>query len=189
MDKKEIKGELALQKENIPIKKDEFSAKAFGAIYDEWAVRIYKYVYSRVQNALEAEDITSQVFLVAFQALPRYKHRGYFSAWLFGIARNKLKEYYRKGHQNEDSIEFLSAKHRGQNDFAQAETARDEIDILLDLIRALPEADQELLQLRYVAGLKFDEIGRVVKRSKGSVKKKIYRIQYKLGQKMEDKNA
>jgi RNA polymerase sigma-70 factor (ECF subfamily) len=179
----------ALQNEVDLIEEARTSPEAFSSIYRRWATPLYRYIYAQIRDPQDTEDIVSQVFLAAFQALPRYKHRGYFSAWLYGITRNKIKEYYRKNrHHKESALDDLSEKLGGRSDAVQDEDIQDEIDILIQHINALPEADQELIRLRYVAELKFSEIGRVVKRSEGAVKKRIYRIQDKLEQNMEDKN-
>jgi len=170
------------------IEKAKTSPESFKAIYQQWATPMYRYIFARVRNPQDSEDITSQVFLTALQVLPRYKHKGVFSAWLFGIARNKIKEYFRKIHRNDISIELLGEKTVLQNNLNQEEAARDDIEILNQHIQSLPEVDQELILLRYVAGLKFTEIGAVMKKSTGSVKKRLYRIKYKLEEIMENQN-
>lgn len=185
------------KEQNIPtllneddlIEEARSSPEAFSSIYQRWATPVYRYIYARIRDPQDSEDLASQVFLSAFQALPRYKHRGHFSAWLFGITRNKIKEYYRKNrHHKESTLDDLSEKLEGRSNAVQDEDIQDEINILIQHINALPEADQELIRLRYVAELKFSEIGRVVKKSEGAVKKRIYRIQDKLEQNMEDTN-
>jgi RNA polymerase sigma-70 factor (ECF subfamily) len=170
------------------IEEAKTSPESFKAIYQHWAVPMYKYIFARVRNPQDCEDITSQVFLTALQALPRYKHKGFFSAWLFGIARNKIKEYFRNNHRSDISTELFAERIVLQNNPNQAGAARDDIEILNQHIQSLPEADQELILLRYVARLKFTEIGAVMKKSTGSVKKKLYRIQYKLEEIMENQN-
>src|SRR5574339_382523 len=68
----------------------------FGRLYDCYVQPIYRYVLSRVGTAHEAEDITSQTFMSAYEALGRYRERGQFSAWLFRIARSKLNDHFRR---------------------------------------------------------------------------------------------
>lgn len=70
--------------------------------YDEWIQAIYRYTLSRVKHVDDAQDITSQTFLSAWQNRERYQERGEFAAWLFSIARNKIKDH--SGKPNESRI-------------------------------------------------------------------------------------
>jgi RNA polymerase sigma-70 factor (ECF subfamily) len=56
---------------------------AFSRLYDHYVQPVYRYIYSRVGTVHEAEDITSQTFMAAYESLGRYRERGQFSAWLF----------------------------------------------------------------------------------------------------------
>jgi len=78
----------------------------FHTIYERWAVPVFKYFRFRTNDTASAEDLTSQLFLAAYQALPRYRHQGHFAAWLFTIARNLAREYYRT-HQREVPLAFV----------------------------------------------------------------------------------
>ncbi len=68
---------------------------AFAGLYDRYLKPVYRYFFLRLGNRPEAEDLTSQVFLAALESLPGYRRGSPFRAWLFGIARRKLADYYR----------------------------------------------------------------------------------------------
>src|SRR3989344_7692880 len=66
-------------------------ASAFGSLYDHYQPRIYRFVAIKVGRREEAEDLTHQVFLNAWQSISGYKHLGHpFSSWLYKIARNSI---------------------------------------------------------------------------------------------------
>ncbi len=62
--------------------------QAFAALYDRYFDAVYRYCYRRLGSREAAEDATSQVFLQALTALPRYREGGAFRSWLFTIAHN-----------------------------------------------------------------------------------------------------
>ena len=71
-------------------------ASAFGSLYDHYQPRIYRFVAIKVGRREEAEDLTHQVFLNAWQNIGNYKDLGHpFSSWLYKIARNQIADYYR----------------------------------------------------------------------------------------------
>ncbi|MCB0180374.1 MAG: sigma-70 family RNA polymerase sigma factor, partial [Anaerolineae bacterium] len=71
-------------------------ANAFAGLYDAYVDEVYRFILHRVGNKQTAEDLTSQVFLKAWDNLGRYTMRGLpFGAWLFRIARNTVIDHYR----------------------------------------------------------------------------------------------
>src|SRR5437016_12878169 len=69
---------------------------AFAELYNAYVDKIYKYIFYKVGNAPDAEDLCEQVFLKAWEAIGRYKWCGYpFSSWLYKLAHNLVVDYYR----------------------------------------------------------------------------------------------
>src|SRR3989442_14292050 len=62
-------------------------AQAFGALYDRYFERVYRYVYYRVREDAEAEDVTSEGFFRGLAAMPRYEPRQPFSPWPYRSPR------------------------------------------------------------------------------------------------------
>src|SRR5512134_1650231 len=70
--------------------------EAFATLYDAYVERVSRYVYFRVTDDCDMEDLVSQVFLRAWEHLDRYKIGGSpFIAWLYTIARNLVIDHYR----------------------------------------------------------------------------------------------
>ena len=75
-------------------------AKAFGLLYDHYIPQIYRFIYLKVTNREEAEDLTHQVFMKAWQNINNYEERGFqFSSWLYQISRNQVIDFYRQKKQ------------------------------------------------------------------------------------------
>jgi RNA polymerase sigma-70 factor, ECF subfamily len=146
----------------------------FKTIYQKWMARIYRYFYFRVGNVKDAEDLTSQVFLKVFESLPRYQNRGCFSAWLFSIAHARVVDFYRSK-KKEGSLELHDAELSVpdmQDDFATA----DEVREVLHLFHTLNEEEQELIRLRFIAELSYQEIGAILSRKEDTVRKSVSRL-------------
>lgn len=159
---------------------------SFQALYDRWVTPVYQYFYYRTGERASAEDLTSQLFLAVYRALPRYQHRGRFAAWLFTIARNLFKEYCRK-ERREVPLEVAQQVESAADPAAEVAHA-DEIQRLAGLIRSLPDGEQELIRLRYVAGLGFADMAAALNRREQAVKKALYRLQARLQSLLEQEN-
>lgn len=159
---------------------------AFDQLYLTYADPVFRYLYSRVGQRQEAEDLTAQTFLAVLEALPRYRHRGHFAAWLFSIARNKVMDHFRRGRQQSsiDDIEEIPSTHN----LPQEQIANERVRQLNGLIMQLPKDDQELLRLRYVAEISFNEISILVGGKTDAVKKRFYRLLARLQSQLEDSN-
>jgi len=155
---------------------------AFGRLYDRLQP-IYRYVYSRVGSAHEAEDITSQTFMAAYESLARYRERGQFSAWLFRIARSKLNDHFRRSRRE---VRLEAAGEILEREDALGTLIRaEELSQIRSIIKDLDEDEQELIRLRYVADLSFVEIAELLGRREDAVKKSVYRLLARLKSQME----
>ena len=158
----------------------------FGPLYDRYVRQVYRYILSRVMDAADADDLTAQTFLAALEALPGYRERGCFSAWLFSIARSKLMDHFRRNPPAEPVAESLPGS-RGDllGDLIRAQ----EVRRVATLIAGLEEGERELIRLRYVAELTFAEMARLLDRKEDATKKAFYRLMERLQRQMEGEHA
>jgi RNA polymerase sigma-70 factor, ECF subfamily len=147
---------------------------AIAPLYRRYVTRVYRYLYSRVGNISDAEGLTSQVFLDALRGLPRYRHRGNFAGWLFTIARRRAANHYRRqpAMLDVDEAPIPSDEPDPLTQVIQSDALRQ----LGSLIAQLDTRDQELLRLRYAAGLTFAQIAAAVGRNQGAVKMAMQRL-------------
>lgn len=160
---------------------------AFARLYDHFSKPIYRYLYSRVGNQADAEDLTAQTFLMALEKLPRYREQGNFKAWLFTIAHNKAMDYFRK--KQYPLLLDVAEMQAGQKDPLTNVIQSEQIQQLSALIRSLDQKERELLRLRYVADLSFSEIAALLGKREDAVKKSLYRLQTRLQGQLEVKNV
>lgn len=161
--------------------------RVFGELYLLYAQPVYRYIFSRVGSAAEAEDVTSQTFLAALERFSRYRHEGYFASWLFSIARNKTADHFRK-HGKETPLGAAALVQTDAN-LLQQVIQTERIAALSKLIATLVEEERDLIRLRYVAELSFAEIGHLLNQKEDTVKKSVYRLLARLKVQLEDFHA
>jgi RNA polymerase sigma factor (sigma-70 family) len=157
---------------------------AFNRLYLSYIHPIYRYIFSKVGEARETEDLTAQVFLAALESLPRYRHNGHFAAWLFSIARHKVADHFRSQHP-ELTVDVAYGESTRRDDPLSSLIQTEEAHRMSVLIHKLDEQDQELLRLRYVAELNFGEIARLINSNMEKTKKRVYRLLAHLRQQLE----
>jgi RNA polymerase sigma-70 factor (ECF subfamily) len=168
-----------------PVAESKKNVTAFAVLYDRYVQSIYRYIYYRVGSVPEAEDLTSQTFLSALEALPSYQHQGNFAAWLYRIAHGKIIDYVRSQQKQAPLKETYLAE---ANDMLAHVADDDEIEHLWELIHKLEDDEQELIRLRYTAGLPFAQIAAVLDSNENTVKKSLYRIVARLQSQLEDQH-
>src|SRR5439155_10717156 len=100
----------------------ERDAAAFGRLYEAYLDRIFRYVYFRVGSTSDAEDLTEQVFLKAWEAIDRYQPRGTpFTAWLYRLAHNLVIDYYRSRRPTTPLEEIVDTEELGVDVIATVE--------------------------------------------------------------------
>jgi RNA polymerase sigma-70 factor (ECF subfamily) len=150
---------------------------AFGKLYKLHVEKIYTYVYYRVGNRHDAEDLTAKVFYRALNHMPRYKHKGKpFAAWLYRIAHNLIANWHRDHNRRQvvalENLNLSSNKHETPHHAAER---TNEWEILLEAIQKLPPERQELLTLKFIEKMSNAEIGRIMGRSEGAIKSLYHR--------------
>lgn len=151
--------------------------RAFGALYDRYAMPVYRYLRTRVPTDDDAADLTQQVFLRALDALPRYRHgRAPFSAWLFRIARN-LATDARRRHRWTVAWDLVPEELHPAEPVGTEEAVlhRETLHQLQRLLLHLDPESREVIALRFMAGLTAREIGAALGKSEAAVHKRLSR--------------
>jgi RNA polymerase sigma-70 factor (ECF subfamily) len=150
---------------------------AFGILYERYVNKIYNYVYYRIGNQHDAEDLTARTFYRALDHMERYVDQGApFSAWLYRIAHNLVANWHRDQSRRKiislEDIKLSVQRRQGPDQMAEQHEEKDE---LLAAIRRLPPDRQQLLILKFVEGMSNAEIGKVMDRSEGAIKSLYHR--------------
>lgn len=151
--------------------------EAFGQLYELHIDRVYSYIYHRVGNVQDAEDLTARTFYRALEKLDTYENRGLpFSAWLFRIAHNLVANWHRD-HSRRQVFSLEKFWWRSSDDARpeQAVEADAEREELWDAINRLPEERRNLLLYKLNTTLSNLEIGEMMNKSESAIKSLYFR--------------
>jgi RNA polymerase sigma-70 factor (ECF subfamily) len=147
-------------------------SSAFGALYDHYQPMIYRFVLVKVGRREEAEDLTHQVFLSAWQNIKGYKNLGYpFSSWLYRIARNQVVDHYRSN-KGEISLD----DNNPELFIPSAVTSPVDVSVRLAMekvflaIKKLKPEYEDIIMLRFVEDLSLRDTAKAMKKTEGAVK-------------------
>lgn len=141
---------------------------AFGLLYDRFQPEIVRYLAHRVGDPDTAEDLAQQVFLKAWQAIPRYEARGVpFKAWLYRMAHNQMVDHFRTRKQTTD-LDGIDVPEAAE---AEALVLAGEMSAALEAALArLSEDHRQVLTLRFLMEKSAREIGEIMGRKEVTVR-------------------
>ncbi|MDX1687656.1 MAG: sigma-70 family RNA polymerase sigma factor [Candidatus Promineifilaceae bacterium] len=145
-------------------------AKAFGELYEEYVDAIYRYIYFRVGSEVEAEDLTDEVFVRAWEALPEFRPSASysFSAWLYRIAHNLVVDSYRRRSPVTFSRDELDKNKTRLPSVEEEAQIRHEAANLVKAVQHLSDTEQDVIVLRFVEGLSHREVAQVIGKSESA---------------------
>ncbi len=163
--------------------------EAFGVLYDRHVVRVYRHIYYMVGNAAEAEDLTAQAFLQAWEAIDRYQIRGApFVSWLLRIAHNLGVSHLRSRKPGAELPETLvdQSRHGDPEDALQRQTQGEHVR---EAIMRLRGEQRRVIILRFVEDLEYREVAEIVGKSVAAVRVIQHRALHALRKQMRPEDA
>ena len=149
--------------------------EAFADLYQRYLPMIYAYVRARVFDDRDAEDLTEQVFLRAFQTLSRYRGRGWpYSAFLYRVARNLVVDHFRRARPVLPA-EVVDEHPDPAPSADEVLILREERHRLQQALNRLPADYQEVIRLRLLLSLPTATAAAWLGRSEGAVRVLLFR--------------
>lgn len=153
----------------------------FEPLYEKYFDPIFGFVYKRIGDEQMAADIAQQVFYEAMVHLGKYEERGFpFSSWLYRIAINMVNQYYRNSSKmrhveiEENTLQFVVEA------FEIKEAEQDPSEVLADLFAHLSQEEFLMLEMKYLEGKSYKEIGEILSLTETNAKVRTHRIITKL---------
>jgi RNA polymerase sigma-70 factor, ECF subfamily len=147
-------------------------AQAFGELYERHALVVFRFLYAHLDDRLDAEDLTEEVFLRTWRSLPRYRDQGVpFKAFLFRVAHNALVDHYRSHSRSKGELSIEdSVIHDLRDEPGSLFLQNQEHQELRNTLAGLREDYQTVLIARFLADLSPEETAQVMGRSVGAVR-------------------
>ncbi|MCB9231948.1 MAG: sigma-70 family RNA polymerase sigma factor [Bacteroidia bacterium] len=183
----------ALLEELKQIEAAKQNPQRFGVLYEKYYKQIFLFVYKRTGDEDTCGDVTSQVFLKAMLALPKFEYKGVpFSAWLYRIASNEVSQHFRDQKKErsvsieKDGVERVLAAVAEEEGSDLVDEFR---EALLETLEELSESDLQLIEMRYFEKRPFQEVAYILGLSETNAKVRCGRILMRMRKKMEEKRS
>jgi RNA polymerase sigma-70 factor (ECF subfamily) len=159
--------------------------QAFAELYGRYFDPVYRFLLIRTGSVPDAQDLTSQTFLAALESIGAYGSRGSFGGWLFGIARHKLVDHYRRK-RPEIPLDDAEGLHDPDPSPEEIADARLQLARVSKALRSLDAQQAEALALRLFGRLSAAEVGRVMGKSEAAVKMLVHRGLRRLAERLNN---
>jgi RNA polymerase sigma-70 factor (ECF subfamily) len=146
--------------------------ESFGQLLLRYENPVFNFLHQLARNRQDAEDLTQETFLRAYQSLYRYNPSLSFATWLFTIARRVAASHFRAARHFEELPEDDQAV---EADPAKLLESQDEQNSIWRRARALKPKQFEVLWLRYHEGFSVAETARIMRTNRIHVKVLLYR--------------
>jgi len=159
--------------------------EAFGVLVDKYKAGIYAFTFSRLRNFHDAEDVTQDVFIKAYQNLSKLRRWDSFAVWAYTIASNLCSKWKRSKSRRPDR-EFIEDQDEDVLENPSLDAYRMDIisNSLHDALDSLPEIYQEALTLHYLGGMSTDDIAKSLGASPTTIRQRLVRARAQLKEEM-----
>lgn len=143
---------------------------AFGQLYERHLDPIYRYIFFRVSSSADAEDLTEDVFVSAWEALPDFsdESENAFLSWLYRIAHNRVIDHYRKRRPDSWTSEQLAQEEARSPSVEETAQFNRDAERLAEAIAQLEDTEQQVIILRFIEGLSHSEVAGLIGKSEGA---------------------
>ncbi len=165
---------------------------AWRELVDRFGPRVYAIAYHFTMKREDAEELSQEIFLKVFENLHRYDGGFPLVAWILSVSRNLCIDRYRR-RKREKSFRFVSDEAvttllKSEDDPASMALKKERTKLLFSALAEIPEDLAEILVLRDLNGLAYDEIGKALELPEGTVKSRLFRARAEVARKIRERH-
>ena len=170
----------------------EGNDEAWGELVDRFGPRVYAIAYHFTMKREDAEELLQEIFLKVFENLHRYDGGFPLVAWILSVSRNLCIDRYRR-RKREKSFRFVTddavtALLKSEDDPASMALKKERTKLLFSALAEIPEDLAEILVLRDLNGLAYEEIGKALELPDGTVKSRLFRARAEVARKIRERH-
>ena len=164
----------------------ECSEPHFRVLYDRYFRRIYSFVYARLRNHADAEEVVQETFAAVFKSLDGYRGQSTLLSWIYGIAKNMANNSLRRAKAHEERAEAMSPEMWWPLRSYSACTPEDQLhmhrcaDAMREKLESVASWQSEIFVMRHVENLSISQICERTERSSDAVRSSLYRVKHLL---------
>ena len=158
------------------------SEEHFAELYRRYFQRIYSFVYTRMRNHAETEEVVQETFLAVFRSFERYRGQSSLLSWIYGIAKNTTNNTIRRAKSQTERIDLADYDDLIPRASLGVGTPGEQIDLyrfqdqLAQRLDSLADWQAEIFEMRHFENLSIPEISKRTKRSSDAVRSSLYRV-------------
>ncbi|MBK7947441.1 MAG: RNA polymerase sigma factor [Deltaproteobacteria bacterium] len=154
----------------------------FGELYHRYFQRIYNFVYARVRNHVESEEIVQETFIAVFRSFENYRGQSSLLSWIYGIAKNTTNNALRRAKTQNERIDLVDEGELLPSAALAVHSPDDLLDLhrfgeeLSERLEQLADWQAEIFAMRHFENLSIPEISKRTRRSSDAVRSSLYRV-------------
>jgi len=154
----------------------------FSELYRRYFQRIYNFVYARMRNHAETEEVVQETFLAVFRSFENYRGQSSLLSWIYGIAKNTTNNTLRRAKSQNERIELADDEDLMPRLSIDVGMPDDQLDLhrfreqLSERLATLSSWQTEIFEMRHFENLSIPEISERTSRSSDAVRSSLYRV-------------
>lgn len=154
----------------------------FAELYRRYFQRIYNFVYARMRNHAETEEVVQETFLAVFRSFGKYRGQSSLLSWIYGIAKNTTNNSIRRSKSQSERIDLAGEEDlmprpslAGTSPEERLEMSRFQ-EVVTSRLDDLADWQTEIFEMRHFENLSIPEISARTMRSSDAVRSSLYRV-------------
>ncbi len=154
----------------------------FTELYNRYFQRIYNFVYVRMRNHAETEEVVQETFLAVFKSFGNYRGQSSLLSWVYGIAKNTANNSLRRAKSQHERIDLADEEDLVPRPSIELAMPDEQLDLrrfreqLTERLDTLATWQAEIFEMRHFENLSIPEISERTARSSDAVRSSLYRV-------------